>query len=130
VCDSDSDVLPFGPPIFTGNDVTQAEPLPPSDTVAGWQLSLTLAESSANKMYRWTTRYHTMRETGVFTDVQTSVKPPCSLAMPTQCSDFTAYVDNDMVVSVPVTFSAVHSVVIDGSFNENLATQLAHKIAN
>src|SRR5690349_16792329 len=36
VCDSDSDVLLLGAPIFTGNDVTHAEPLPPSDTVAGW----------------------------------------------------------------------------------------------
>jgi hypothetical protein len=129
VCDSDSDVLLLGPPIFTGNDVTQAEPLAPSETVAGWQLSLTLTESAANKMYRWTSRFHTMKQTGVFTDVQTSAKPPCSLATMTQCSDFTAYLSNSTVVSVPVTFSAVRTVVINGSFNEKLATQLAHKIA-
>jgi hypothetical protein len=130
MCDSDSDVLLLGPIIFTGNDVTGAEPLPPTDTVAGWQLSLTLTEAAANKMYRWTTRYHSMKQTGVFTDVQTSAKLPCSLAMATQCSDFTAYLANNMVVSVPVTFSAVRGVVVIGSFNEKVATQLGHKIAN
>ena len=130
VCDTDSDVLLLGAPIFTGNDVTRAEALPPSETVAGWRISLSLTESATNKMYRWTSRYHVLRQTGVFTDVQMSSKPPCSLAMFTQCSDFTAYLSNGVVVSVPVTFSAVRTVVVDGDFNEKLATRLAHKLAS
>jgi hypothetical protein len=129
VCDTDSDVLLLGAPIFTGNDVTRAEPLPPSETVAGWRLSLSLTGTAADTMYRWTSRYHVMRQTGVFTDVQMSSKPPCGLAMLTQCSDFTAYLSNGVVVSVPVTFSAVRTVVVDGDFNEKLVTRLAHKIA-
>lgn len=129
VCDTDSDVLLLGAPIFTGNDVTHAEPLPPSETVAGWRLSLSLTETAADTMYRWTSRYHVMRQTGVFTDVQTSSRPPCGLAMLTQCSDFTAYLSNGVVVSVPVSFSAVRTVVVDGDFNEKLVTRLAHKIA-
>jgi hypothetical protein len=130
VCDSDSDVLLLGAPIFTGNDVTHAEPLPPSETVAGWKLSLSLIKAAADKMYRWTSRHNTGHQSGVFNDVQTSAKPPCSLDMITECSDFTAYVSGDTVVSVPVTSSAVQSLVVVDGFNEKLATRLAHKIAS
>jgi hypothetical protein len=130
VCDADSDVLLLGAPIFTGNDVTHAEPVAPSETVADWQLLVSLTDTAADKVYRWTTRYHSLQQTGVFNDVQTSSELPCSLAMITQCSDFIAYVSDDLAVSVPVTFTAVRTVVIDGIPNERLAARLANRLAN
>ncbi len=129
VCDTDSDVFLLGAPIFTGNDVTGARPLPPSESVVGWQISLSLTDTATNTVYRWTTRHHTLQQTGVFDDVQRSSKPPCSLAMIIQCSDFTAFVSDNQAVSVPVTTTAARTVVIDGSFNEKFATRLADRLA-
>ncbi len=129
-CDSDSDVLLLGAPIFTGNDVTHAEPLPPSQTVAGWKLSLSLVKPAADKVYRWTSRHNTANQSGVFNDVQTSSKPPCSLDMVTECSDFTAYVSDDTVVSVPVTASPVQTLIVVDGVSEKLATRLAQKITS
>ncbi len=129
-CDSDSDVLLLGAPIFTGNDVTHAEPLPPSDTDAGWKLSVSLSRAAADKMHRWTLRHNTGNQSGVFNDVQTSAKPPCSLDMLTECSDFTAYLSDDTVVSVPVTSTPAQTFVVIDGVNQKLATRLAHKMAS
>jgi preprotein translocase subunit SecD len=130
VCDADSDVFLLGAPLFTGNDVTRAKSSPPSAGVAGWQVSLSLTPAAADTMSRWTSRHHVAFSSGAFNDVQLSSEPPCGPTSTTQCSDFTAYISDSVVVTVPVWFAAVeNSVVINGDFNEAFATRLAHRLA-
>jgi hypothetical protein len=131
LCDADSDVFLLGPALFTGDDVTKAKPIPPSASVAGWQVSLSLGPAAAEKMGRWTLRHHVASQIGAFNDVQTSPRPPCSATTFTQCSDFTAYVSGSVVVTVPVSFAAAgNPVVISGEFNEVAATRLAVKLTS
>jgi preprotein translocase subunit SecD len=130
LCDTDSDVFLLGAPLFTGDDVTGAKPVPPSASVAGWQVTLTLTSAAGDTMSRWTSRHHVTFQSGAFNDVQVSSKPPCGPATTTPCSDFTAYISDSVVVTVPVWFAAVEdTVVISGDFNEAFATRLAHKLA-
>jgi hypothetical protein len=131
VCDAESDVFLLGAPLFSGNDITRATALPPSESVADWQLSITLIAPAAAKMYRWTTVHHVLAQSGVFDDVQTSAQPPCGPIMPTRCSDFTAYVSESTVVTVPVTFAAVQNTVnVVGVPNRAVARQLARKLSS
>ena len=131
VCDAESDVFLLGAPLFTGNDVERAKSLAPSGGVTGWQVSLSLTSTAAGKMFRWTSRHHVLSQTGAFNDVQSSARPPCGLAMITQCSDFTAYVSQDLVVTVPVWFAPVqNTVVIAGQFSQAYAARLAHELAS
>jgi hypothetical protein len=130
VCDADSDVYLLGAPLFTAADVANATALPPSASVADWQLSIGLRAAAAARMHQWTTGHHVVVQSGVFTDVQSSSKPPCGATMTTRCSDFTAYISANAVVTVPVSFAVTeHSVVISGVFNGTVATRLAHKLS-
>lgn len=125
-CDADSDVFLLGPALFSGNDVQHAKSLEPSGGVAGWQVSMSLTSTAAQTMHRWTSRHHVLSKVGVFNDVQTSPRPPCSLDMMTQCADFTAYISRNVVVTVPVwSAPATDTIVIDGVFSERFATRLA-----
>lgn len=131
LCDTDSNVFLLGAPLFTGDDVTRARPLPPSASVADWQVSLSLTSAAAAAMHRWTSRHHVASRSGAFNDVQTSSVPPCGPNTTTHCADFTAYVNGSVVVTVPVSFAAVQdSVVIGGGFNGASASGLAHKLAD
>lgn len=128
-CDASSDVLLLGAPIFTGNDVEKATPVPPTASDAQWSLDLALNSTAADKLHRWTTKYHVQSQVGAYNDVQTSAKPPCAAATSTPCSAFLAYVSHDDVVTVPVTFAPAQSfVTVFGDFNEQSASRLARKI--
>jgi hypothetical protein len=129
VCDAQSDVFLLGAPLYNGNDVKKAMSLPPSGGNAQWSVGLSLEPAAADRLSRWTSRYHVLSTSGAFNDVQTSAKPPCGATTRTLCSDFLAYVSHDRVVTVPVTFAEVHSVVtVLGAFNEASAERLAHQI--
>jgi hypothetical protein len=131
VCDTDSDAYLLGAPLFTGNDVTDAKPLEPSGGVVGWQVSMSLTSAASQSMHRWTSRHHVASEVGEFNDVQTSPRPPCSLDMITQCADFVAFLDRNMVVTIPVWSAPVTKmVVINGVFSERYATRLAGALAS
>lgn len=130
VCDDASDVFLLGAPIFTGNDVTKATPLPASDIDPQWSVLLSLGPSAADRLNRWTSRHHVEVASGEFNDVQTSSRPPCGGFARTQCSDFLAYISHDRVLTVPVTLAPVQSeVTVLGNFNESSASRLAREIA-
>ncbi len=60
---------------------------------------------------------------------QTSAKPPCGESVKTPCADFLAYISDDVVVSVPVTFDPFRTaVLLSGDFTKASATRLAHKM--
>jgi hypothetical protein len=129
LCDAESDAFLLGPPLFTGNDVTRAKPSPPSASVADWQVSLSLTSDAGATMYHWTSRHHVTVQSGAFNDVQTSSKPPCGPTTTTPCSAFTAYISENVVRTVPVSFAAVgKTVVISGPFDEVFATGLAQRL--
>jgi len=130
LCDKQSDAFLLGAPIFTGHDVTKAVPIPPNDSTAQWGVQLTLTSTGNDKLNQWTTKHHSVAQSGEFNDIQTSPKPPCGLRLPTSCSAFLAYISNDTVVTVPVTFAPTISVVtVQGAFNEASATRFANEIA-
>ena len=130
-CDTESDAYLLGAPLFTGNDVTDAKPLEPSGGVVGWQVSMSLTPDASQSMHRWTSRHHVASEVGVYNDVQTSPRPPCSLDMITQCADFIAFLNHNTVVTIPVWSAPVAKmVVIDGVFSERFATRLAGALAS
>lgn len=131
VCDAAAEVFLLGAPLFTADDVTGAQPIPPSTNVAGWQVSLSLNPAAADKLYQWTLGHHVTAQSGAFNDVQTSAEPPCGPTTTTLCSNFTAYISDGVVVTVPVSFAPVEkNVVISGEFDEAFARQLAHKLAS
>lgn len=114
-CDADGDVFLLGPPLFTGNDVTRADALAPTPSVQGWQVSFSLTADAANNLYRYTSQHHSLVQSGVFNDVQTSPKPPCGPTRLTPCSAFAAYLSDDLVVSVRIWFAAAgYTITLDG----------------
>jgi preprotein translocase subunit SecD len=130
VCNDQSDAYLLGAAIFNGNDVKDATPVPADESDPQWSIDLSLDSAAADRLFKWTSRHHVEATSGVFNDVQTSSRPPCGVLNRTQCSDFLAYISHDKVVSVPVTFAPVQSVVkVLGAFNEESATRLAHDIA-
>jgi hypothetical protein len=130
VCDAESDVFQLGAPIFTGGDVEHAAPVPPTASSPQWSVQLTLASAAADKIYRWTSRYHVQSAVGAYNDVQTSSRAPCGASTFTPCSDFLAYISDDVVLTVPVTFAPSQgTVLVGGEFTKASATQLARKIA-
>lgn len=129
-CDTGADVFLLGAALFTGNDVVRATPMAPSADVEGWRVSLSLTSAAAERMYRWTSGHHVTAQSGAFNDVQTSSTPPCGPTMTTRCSDFTAYISDGVVVSIPVSFAAFgNTVVISGDFSEAFAAELVRKLA-
>ena len=130
VCDDQSDAFLLGASLFTGDDVTRARALPPSDAVADWQVSVSLTPAAGKKLYAWTSGHHVTARSGEFNEVQTSADPPCGPLGGTACSDFTAYISDDLVVSVPVSFAGVQNTVsIAGDFTATVATKLARRLA-
>ncbi len=131
VCDTASDVFLLGPALFTGNDIQDAKPLAPSGGVVGWQVSMSLTSAAARSMHRWTSRHHVLSEVGTYNDVQTSRQPPCSLDMKTQCADFVAFINHNVVVTIPVwSVPTTDMIMIDGVFREAFATRLARELAS
>jgi hypothetical protein len=92
---------------------------------------LSLTSSAADTINRWTSQHHVRVQDGAFNDVQSASTPPCGPIMTTRCSDFTAYISDSVVVTVPVWFAAVEkTVVISGEFNEAFAARLATRLAS
>ena len=130
VCDAHSEAFLLGAPLFTGDDVTQAMTIAPNGSVVGWQLSLTLTSAAADSVSQWTSQHHVLSPTGEFNDVQTSSTPPCGFTTTIECADFTAYISDKTVLTVPVTFAQVNrTIVINGDLDEALVTRLAHRLA-
>jgi hypothetical protein len=128
-CDKQSDAFLLGAAIVTGQDVEKASPIPPNDRIAQWSVQLTLTPTGTEKLKQWTTRHHSVAQSGEFSDVQRSAKPPCGPSLRTACSDFLAYLSDDTVVTVPVTFAPTISVVtVLGAFNQVSATRLADSV--
>ncbi len=131
VCDADSDAYLLGPALFTGNDVKDAQSLAPSGGVVGWQVSMSLTASATASMHRWTSRHHVISAVGEYNDIQTSRRPPCSLDMKTQCADFVAFINRNLVVTIPVWSTPTTDMIeIDGVFSEAFATRLARELAS
>jgi hypothetical protein len=129
-CDADSDAFLVGAPLFTARDVKKADTAPPSASVPAWRILLTLTSAAAKTMYDWTFDHHVASQTGAFNDVQMSATPPCGPTMATRCSYFTAYITDNRVVTLPVSFAAVGNVVvIFGDFGKAFAVALAHKLS-
>lgn len=130
VCSHESYAYLVGAPIFTADDVTKATPIPPDDTTPQWSIDLLLGSGGADRAYAWTSRHQMPGQTGVFAVEQRSSKAPCGLFTRTPCSDFLAFISDDVVVAVPPTFNSVsRTVLVRGAFDERSATRLAHQIA-
>lgn len=131
VCSKDSYAYLLGAPIFTAHDVTHVTALPSSSVGStDWDIRLTLTSAGAEKAYEWTSRHHVNSPIGAFNVVQTSAQPPCGAATRTPCSDFLAYVSDDVVVTVPVIFDPLKTfILVSGNFTAAAATKLARTIA-
>jgi hypothetical protein len=132
VCDTYSYAYLLGARIVSGHDVEAATPVAP--TVNGvtvqYRIALSLKTGGGEKMWDWTSQHHTDFPDGVYTVTQTSSKPPCGENVKTPCSDFLAYVSDDVVVTVPPTSDPFRTaVLVSGDFNKASATRLAHKMA-
>jgi hypothetical protein len=129
VCDAVSDVFLLGAPLFTGDDVARANTIAPSPSVQGWEVSLTLTSTAANKLYLWTSRHHSQIQSGVFNEVQTSSKPPCGLTTLVPCSAFSAFLSDGRVVATQVWFAGSgYSIVVQGDFHSAFANRLARRL--
>jgi len=131
VCDAYSYAYLVGPAIFTAHDVRSAAPIAPTrnGVTPQWRIALSLSSSGGDRMWDWTSQHHTDFPDGVYTVTQTSAKPPCGESVKTPCSDFLAYISDDVVVSVPVTFDPFRTaVLLSGDFTKASATRLAHKM--
>jgi hypothetical protein len=130
VCDQQSYAYLLGAPLFTAHDVKSAIPIAPGDVFVQWRIALSLNSAGGDSMWNWTSQHHTNFPDGEYTVTQMSSKPPCGATVKTPCSDFLAYIDDGVVVTVPVTSDPFRtSVLVSGEFTKASAARLAHKLS-